>query len=34
MQITHKAMDAHWLENAKCYIFEIPPKKSSLFLYL
>ena len=25
-------MDASWLENAKCYFFEIPPKNSSLFL--
>ena len=25
-------MDARWSENAKCYIFEIPPEKSSLFL--
>ena len=27
-------MDTRWSEKAKCYIFEIPPKKSGLFLRL
>ena len=33
MQITHKtdSMDSHWSENAKCYIFEIPPQNQVYF---